>query len=114
MGFGNIAFSIDPQRIHYAEAEFSQLIVREVYDGNYPNGLYHIKSIKNINTAFLANFLKKEIPGELGLVDPDSILNIEFPIYLKAHGNRSSLVQDIELADAKLDKFIKNRQKGGN
>lgn len=107
-----INVSVDPQNIHYAEAIFSRIVVREVYDGDNPNGTYHIKPIDNINTVFLVNFLRDKIPGvEIDQVDSSGTLNLEFPIYLISHNSREGLVLSIEKADESLDEFIKNRNK---
>lgn len=113
MDFGNICFSMKPQEIHYTEAILSQLAIREVHDGEYPNGIYHIKPIGKVNLKFLVDFLKKEIPrAEIEIIDVDGDINLEYPIYMISNDDRKNLVQNIQIADDKLDKFIKNREKG--
>ena len=112
MGLNRINVSIDPQDIHYAEATFKRLIVREVYDGDYPNGVYHFKPIQNINAQFLVNFLREKITDvKIDLADPSGNIKLEYPVYLISKKSRNDMVQRIEEADCKLDEFIKNRAK---
>ena len=117
MELSEMRVSVNPQQIHYATASFKQLVIREVYDGEYPNGEYHIKPIQKINQQFLVNFLKKAISGvEIGVADPDETLNLEYPVYLKSDTSRHDIIINLEKADKDLDNFIKNRkksQKGG-
>ncbi len=112
MGLNEMNVSINPQKIHYAEATFKRLVIREVYDGEDPNGEYHIKPISKVNLQFLSSFLKKWIPSvEIGIADPDGVLGIEYPIYLKSGVSRNDIIQLLENADIKLDELIKNRGK---
>jgi len=112
MEFGNINVSINTQDINYTEAKFSRMIIREVYKNGVPNGIYHIKPKNNIKTAFLLEFLKKELPIllDVDLMDPEGELNLEYPIYLNSNMNRSDLIITFQSVDAKLDKFIKNHK----
>ena len=111
--FGNICLNINPQRIHYAEAEFSELLVREVYDGDYPTGEYHLKPIKKINNKFLVDLLKEKMPGiTVDVIDPDDSLGLEYPIYLKSK-DRERLISGIYAANNELVEFLKKRTKGG-
>ena len=114
MELGNICLSMRPQQIHYAEATLSEMVVREVYNGNNPTGEYHLKPIKKINIEFLINFLMKEMPGvKIGPTDPNKDLDLEYPVYIKS-SDRRGLILGIEKADEALSEFIKKRQKGGS
>jgi len=114
MDFNSISVSINPQKIEYSEAVFSRIIVREVYKDDIPTGVYHLKTKQNINHKFLINFLKNEISGaEVDLIDPECVMELEYPIYMIAKTSRHILVNNIVNTDIKLDEFLKDREKLG-
>jgi len=114
MGLNSINMSVNPQEIHYSETELYRLIIREVYKDGIPTGVYHIKAKQNINHKFLVNFLKKNLSGvEVDLIDPECVMELEYPIYMISHISRGALISNFGDADVKLDEFMKDREKLG-
>jgi hypothetical protein len=67
----------------YKEKKYGELTVRQVIKSGKPNGEYHIKSKSNVRPQIIVDFFKIKVPDyEVGLVDPDGVLGLEYPIYL--------------------------------
>ena len=74
---------IKPDGIQYGNLEFTFFEAREVLKKNSPTGEYHIKIKDSSNLLNAIDYFKKQFPGcEVGLIDPDGILNLEFQIFI--------------------------------
>ena len=74
---------IPVDKIQYGEMEYNFFYIREVLKDNKPIGEFHIKlkdksSVKNAKDYFQRQF----VDCEVGLIDPDCLLNLEYSIYM--------------------------------
>ena len=77
-----------PDGIQYAEMEYRSFVVREVMRNGKSIGEYHIKTKDASSNAGAVQYFKSHLNDcEVGLVDPDGILNLEYPIYVTTKSN---------------------------
>jgi len=100
-------------RVSYGNARFHNFDVREVYVNGEPNGEYHVRipactKQKLINAIlFFKEYLKT---CEVGVIDPENELRLEFQIYLKTTDflQISTMMPTME----RLDNIISNNRDG--
>jgi hypothetical protein len=69
--------------IQYAEMEFNAFIAREVLINGKPKGEYHVKPKDDSSIINVCKFFQTQFAGcDVGLIDPDGLLNLEYPIYI--------------------------------
>ena len=98
--------SVEPESISYGVSEYINFEVREVVKDGKQIGEYHVKMINSskLNEAVL--FFKRNLGGdcEIGLIDPEMTLNLEYPIYIKIGGLIA--VEDMDEAFNDMDKSL--------
>ena len=84
-GLKSYRYNVEPKGISYGILEFDCFDIREVNIQGKPNGEYHAKIKDTNNNSDAILFFRRELGGdcEIGLVDPEGILNLEYPIYIK-------------------------------
>jgi hypothetical protein len=103
----SFGIGIKADGIAYGEMEYNIFIAREVLRENKPIGEYHIKIKDGSSLANAVRYFQAQLPGcDVGLIDPDGILNLEYPIYIIV---KSKLVQD-NIVDIfrEIDKDLKS------
>jgi hypothetical protein len=100
-------FEAKADAIQYAEIEYDSFIAREVLRDKKPIGTYHIKIKDDSSLTNVVNFFKKQLPDcEVGLIDPDNFLNLEYPIFILI---KSKMVLDTIINIFKeIDKDLKS------
>ena len=87
--------------------EFNLFIVREVLKDKKPIGEYHIKIKDGSTLENSVSYFKAQFPGcGVGLIDPEGILNLEYPIYLLVKDKL--ILENINNIFSEIDKEINN------
>ena len=72
-----------PNGIQYGEIGYNFFCAREVLREGKPVGEYHIKLNDNSSVQSAVTYFQNQLREcEVGLVDPDGLLNLEYPIYI--------------------------------
>lgn len=76
-------FGINASNITYGTIGYKSFEVREVLINNINTGEFHIKITDGSNPLSAIKYFQAQLPGcEVGLIDPEGILNLEYPIFL--------------------------------
>jgi hypothetical protein len=92
--------------IQYAELDYKNFIAREVLRENKPVGIYHIKIKDNISLANSAYCFQRNFTDcEVGLLDPDGILKLEYAIYIivKSIMVQNNILEIFEQVDCEIN-----------
>lgn len=69
--------------IQYAEMDFNLFVAREVLRDGKAIGEYHVKIKDNSSLINAVKYFKAQFSEcDVGLIDPDGLLNLEYPIYI--------------------------------
>jgi len=94
---------IKPKRLAFGYQHYDFFSVEKVYLDEISNGEYHIKLTDNSSPQNAVLFFSMHLKDcEIGAVDP--ILNLEYPIYIKAKSDLDATF--IEL-NGKIESFRK-------
>jgi hypothetical protein len=103
----SFGIEIKPDGIQYAEMEFNMFVAREVLRNGTAIGEYHIKIKDNSSLVNAVKYFKHQFPDcDVGLIDPEGLLNLEYPIYLLVK-NRLILDSIVDIF-TEIDKELRN------
>lgn len=96
------------KRLTFGYQNYDFFSVEKVYLDGESNGEYHIKLTDNSSPKNAVLFFSMHLKDcEIGMVDP--ILNLDYPIYIKAKGN----IDDVfTVLNGKIESFRKAEMHG--
>ena len=77
-----------PKNISYGVMEFDLFVVREAFLNGNGIGEFHLKtkeksSSNNVVCFFMSQLIDRGIDCEVGVIDPDNVLKLEYKVFIK-------------------------------
>ena len=103
----SFGIEIKPDGIQYAEMEFNMFVAREVLRNGKAIGEYHIKIKDNSSLINAVKYFQHQFPDcDVGLIDPDGFLNLEYPIYVLIKSRL--ILENVVGIFSEIDKELRN------
>lgn len=88
--------SIDTEKISYMKAEFSKITVRQVCNDGKKTDTYHVKVKGGRDVNSVIENMKATMPScEVGLIDEDGILGLEYHIFVIVN---NEMIKDVMIS----------------
>ena len=75
--------NVKPDSLQYGDIEYTYFVAREVVRNGEATGEFHIKIKDKSSRSDAAQFFQDKIGlCDVGIIDPENILNLEFQLYV--------------------------------